>query len=198
MKFITSFLVFLLIGCVRTDVKDVVDPYYKNNFIVTKMIVKGTNVSLMDEARVIAALKKIANKYDIIIVDGTEIFPLNYDNRPEVLKIARSNSADVVLLFSLNKNETSMYRGGYANSSMGYNTVTTFFTPRYSKRRTMDIAMTMIDAKNGKTIWKADGSSLGDSDDGVEFSDLIYDAAKKIFDSLEAKGLVNKQYYSSI
>lgn len=198
-KIVASCLLLFITGCISTNMESVVDPRYKNNFLVKRMIVKGVNLSLIDESQMINALKKAASEYNVSVINSQEVFlNTSESTSTEVLQIAQKHSADAILCFFMRKGASSRYLGNYAHtqiSSYGnYATATTFFGPGiYSERRKIDIAFTMIDAKTGETIWIADGNSFGDEDDFVDFSDLADDISRKVFSMLAEKGLLRRK-----
>ncbi len=196
-KLIIGFLFLFLTACVNTDIKSTVDPRYsKNNFLVKKMIIMGVDVSLMEKSQVINTFKRIASEYDTNVIDGSEIFPTTKEyTSKELLEIAQKQSADAILWFSLRKGASSRYSGSYVQSYVSsygnHANISTFVWPGfYSEHRRIDIVLKLINAKNGETIWTADGDSQGDEDDFVDFSDLIEDISRKTLSTLAEKGLL--------
>ena len=196
-KCVKSFLLLLLTACADTDMTGVLDPSYKNNFVAKRIIIKGANIPLTDEVKLINSLKKSANEYDVEIINGMSVFPSTRDySSEELMKIAQKYSADSILWFAMHQDSSSVYIPGdhsyshistYGNSSR----VTTFFDEGYySERNRVCIKFILIDTKNGKTIWIADGNSKGQYD----FADLINNLSEKALSMLSEKRILRKKH----
>jgi hypothetical protein len=203
MNYISKLLVFffvLLTACVNTDMKGVIDPSYRNNLLIKKMIIKGIDMSLTEEAQLIDSFKKIARNYDIDVINGMDVFPKTREyTLNELLRISQKYSADSILWFFYEKKADSRYvplgySHSYASSYGNYTNMSTYFIPGfYSEQRKISVTFKMIDAKNGKTIWVADGNSSGDEDDFISYSDLIDDISERALSELAKKGLFKKK-----
>jgi len=98
MRFLTVLLFFfLLTACAATRLSGVVDPSYRDNFQVNKIIVVGSGMPI-DEQKV---LEKIFDqsfaKYDVEVLRGLEVFPPTRDSSDQdAFKIARNEGADTI------------------------------------------------------------------------------------------------------
>lgn len=203
MNYISKLLIFffvLLTSCVSTDMKGVIDPSYRNNLLIKKMIIKGTDMSLTEEAQLIDSFKKIARDYDIDVINGMDVFPKTREyTLNELLRISQKYSADSILWFFYEKRANSRYvplgySHSYASSYGNYTDIGTYFVPGfYAEQRKIVVTFKMIDAKSGKTIWIADGSSSGNEDDFINFSDLIDDISERALSELEKERLLKKK-----
>ncbi|MCR4555687.1 MAG: hypothetical protein K5766_02650 [Alphaproteobacteria bacterium] len=180
--------------------KGIIDPDYKNSFFIKKMIIKGIDMPLTEEAQLIDSFKKMASNYDVEVINGMDVFLQTREyTSDELLKTAQKYSADSILWFFYEKKADSRYvplgySHSYASSYGNYSSISTYFIPGYySERRKIAIAFRMIDAKNGKDVWVADGNSFGDEDDFISFSDLIDDISERALSELEKEKLFKKK-----
>lgn len=96
----------------------------------------------------------------------------------------------------MGQDSSSIYiPGDYSYSHIStygnYSTASTFFSPgHYDEKRKVYTKFMLVDAKNGKTIWIADGNSEGKND----FVDLIDNLSEKALSMLSEKGILRKKH----
>ncbi|MBQ4875297.1 MAG: hypothetical protein HRK26_04215 [Rickettsiaceae bacterium H1] len=86
----------------------VIDPNYKYNFKIKKMVVLGFGMPISERKELENTLEKSIAKYDVEILRGLEILPptRNYSDQ-ELYKIARSKGADTLLIISVDGRKMS-------------------------------------------------------------------------------------------
>lgn len=183
------FLIFVLLltGCAGTRMIGVVDPDYQN-LKLKRLIVKGVDVSLMEENELISSFKKAASDYRLKIISGLDILPpTKAYSHNELLNIAQRYSADFILYFHIDRHTTYQYVPGEhahstVSSSGSFASVDTYIDPGHYEEHTKIISeFRIVDIKNGKTVWIANGN-------GHKIDDL----SQKALSSLADKHLLIK------
>jgi len=213
MRFLTVLLFFfLLTACAATRLSGVVDPSYRDNFQVNKIIVVGSGMPI-DEQKV---LEKIFDqsfaKYDVEVLRGLEVFPPTRDSSDQdAFKIARNEGADTILIVSTSGRDVSKtyiqptyYPGTSTSYISGYGnfaTVNTYTTPGYTtggyniRKPSMNVNVYLKNVKNKETIWVAEGLSSGNA--FASFADLTISVAKTSVKELANEGLIAEKLAQS-
>ncbi len=207
MKFtITLLCLFLLTACnATTKLSGFVDPNYRNNFTAKTVLVAGSGMTIEEQKALEDTFIKSFEKYDVAVLRGLEIFPptRDYSNK-DMVKIARNNGADTILLVSASDKDVSetyvpptyhpgtsrSYVSGYGN----YATVSTYTSPGYTtggysvSKPGMNVSASLINTKNKETIWTAEGFSGGNG--FSSFSDLAISTARTSVAEIANAGLI--------
>ncbi|WP_332065394.1 hypothetical protein [Bartonella sp. CB189] len=216
MKRAIFFLCLLVLtACASTKLSGIIDPKYRNNFQIKKMIVFGYDMSIKEQKLLKNALVQSLAGYDIQLYSGLDVFPIlnrDYSSTKEIYKVARRIGADTILIVNpYHRDVEKMYiPGHYVPASIhsqatGYVDITntyhvtanSYATPGYMTPGSnlsmpiMNIRAYLKNTQNGETIWFAEGISEGS--EFSSFSDLIIDTAKKVAKTLFRDGLISKK-----
>ncbi len=201
------FCVFFLFSCATasTDFEGFTDPDYRNGFKAKDIIVISEDLSLSNQKLLINRLKSSFSDYDIDVIGGIDIFPPTREyTSEEKNKIIQGTGADAILYIKVESIDYStrhvpvQYHEGEKESYVVKSGDTAKITTKdtsytsggYSVSKPwMDYDVTLKDAKNGKTIWIAEGYTGGNA--FASYTTLIKDLAKELPDDLYNSGLLS-------
>lgn len=204
-KFVLIGICALLTGCAETDMTGFVDPQYKN-YHASHVIVRVKGAKLNNT---FSAEKKFAEQlaiHDVKATKFTDIIPPTRNYKPsQENSLLKKTGADSVLTVEITSTDTreayippTYYPGQTTTQvnqigNMAY--ATTYTSPGYTtggyavSSSVLNTLSTLVDLKNGREIWRGEGSSSGDEISSV---DLLLSAGQAAIADLEAKGLIPK------
>ena len=201
------FCLMVLTACATTDTElsGVVDPNYRDNFQVRKLVVVGSGMPIDEQKALENTLERSFTEYDVQVLRGLEVFPPTRDYSDQnAFEIARNWGADAILIVSSDSRDVSetyippkyhpgtstSYISGYGDST----NVTTYTSPGYTtggysvSKPGMSVSVHLINTMNGETIWIAQGFSGGNA--YTSFSDLTISVARKTVEELSSARLI--------
>lgn len=196
---LSLFFALSLTGCgsrVHTNMEGAIDPSYRWNSRIQRMIVKGEDLSLMEEGAVIRSLRKAARNYDLDLVNGLDIFPPTKAYSSSAMRnTAQRHSVGFILYVTAKKYESSRYipvtrirsEKSYDSFSKKDITETTVESGHYEEDRQINVELKIIDTRSGHTVFVANGNSFGTN---VNFSELIDALSNKTLSYLAEKHLI--------
>lgn len=194
-KIIFLFCLFILSSCASTDLNGVVDPDYRRNFKIKKILIASMGLSLKEKQIFENTMERYLDSFDVKISKELDLFPPTRFTSLDVDKKLKQENIDAIFyLVAGNQEVTSSYipkqyySSGYADeTSAGYSSYTT--GGYYIYRPQMNIKAVLLDVKKTKLVWVGEGFSSGSAISS--FSDLIKNIAKT-----SAKKLVGEGFFS--
>ncbi len=202
-KILLLLITIQLCACASTKTFGYLDPDYQNNYKVTQVIVSFKGVGLDEVFQFENKIIQRLSVYNIKGIRYTAIIPptKNYTDDEWGVKIKESG-ADALLTISIARDSVTsyvpqMYHSGSTTSTVNTvgNTsyVSTTTSPDYTTggyQLSAPITFTMsslIDIKNGNTVWKAETSGSGS--EFSTFSELLELTFDDIITDMNDKGL---------
>ena len=202
-KILLLLITIQLCACASTRTFGYLDPDYQNNYKVTQVIVSFKGVGLDEVFQFENKIIQRLSVYNIKGIRYTAIIPptKNYTDDEWGVKIKESG-ADALLTISIARDSVTsyvpqMYHSGSTTSTVNTvgNTsyVSTTTSPDYTTggyQLSAPITFTMsslIDIKNGNTVWKAETSGSGS--EFSTFSELLELTLDDIVIDMNDKGL---------
>lgn len=193
-------------GCnTTTSLNSYTDPAYIGKYHAKRIVVTSISVPLDEQQTFENSFVKAADKYDVTILRGLQVFPPTRDfSNKDMLAIAKKAGGDSILIMSVDNRDLeetyvpATYHPGTSRTSVtGYGnfaTVQTHQSPGYMtggyslSTPGMSLSMRLLDLKSKETVWIADGYSGGDS--SATFNNLTSDAATSAISELHNSGII--------
>lgn len=198
-------LCIALAGCATTDMTGFVDPQYKN-YHANQVIVRVKGARLDDTLKAEQEFAEQLRTHNIKTAKFTDIIPptRSYSAAQEasLLKKTGADSLLTVEITGKDSKETYIpptFHPGQTTTqmnqigNMAY--ATTYASPGYTtggyavSSTVMNTLSTLVDLKNGREIWRGEGSSSGDE---VEPLNLLLSAGEAALEDLAEKGILPK------
>ena len=194
-----------LAGCASTDMTGFVDPQYKNyhaSHVVVR--VKGAKLDNMFKAE--QEFAKQLTAHHIKVTKFSDLIPPTRSYSPsQETALLRKAGADSLLTVEITGKDTResyippTFHPGQTTTqvnqigNMAY--ATTYTSPGYTtggyavSSSVLNTISTLVDLKNGREIWRGEGSSSGDE---VYHLNLLLSAGEAAIDDLSEKGILPK------
>ena len=193
----------VLAGCASTDMTGFVDPQYKNyhaSHVVVR--VKGAKLDNTFSAEKEFAAQLAA--HHIKVTKFSDLIPPTRSYSPsQETALLRKTGADSLLTVEITGKDTResyippTFHPGQTTTqvnqigNMAY--ATTYTSPGYTtggyavSSSVLNTLSTLIDLKNGREIWRGEGSSSGDE---ISSINLLLSAGEAAIDDLSAKAII--------
>ena len=193
----------VLVGCASTEMTGFVDPQYTNyqaSHVVVR--VKGAKLDNTFSAEKGFAEQLVA--HHVKVTKFTDIIPPTRNYSPaQQASLLRKTGADSLLTVEITGKDTresyippTFYPGQTTTQvnqigNMAY--ATTYTSPGYTtggyavSSSVLNTLSTLIDLKNGREIWRGEGSSSGDE---ISSINLLLSAGEAAIDDLSAKAII--------
>lgn len=204
-KLLSLVLCIALAGCATTDMTGFVDPQYKN-YHANQVIVRVKGARLDDTLKAEQAFAEQLKAHNIKATKFTDIIPptRSYSAAQEAALLRKTGADSLLTIHITGKDSVETYippvfHSGQTTTQMNqignmvYATTQTapgYTTGGYAVSSTvMNTLSTFVDLKNGREIWRGDGSSSGDE---VEPLNLLLSAGEAAIGDLAEKGVLPK------
>ena len=199
-------IILILTGCMAsTKLTGITDPSYRQNFTAKTILVSGAGMTLEEKKALEETYLQAFQNYDVNLLRGLDVFPPTRDfSNADMIKMAKNSGADTILLVDASARDISesyvppTYHPGtttsYVTGYGQYAQVHTNSTPGYTtggystSSPLMAVTVTLFDTKKRRTVWTADGSSIGNK--FSSFTDLINSVARSSVTELSNEGLI--------
>jgi hypothetical protein len=192
-----------LTGCAKTDMTGFVDPQYKNYHVSHVVVrVKGANLD-----NTLNAEQEFANQLtarQVKVTKFSDIIPPTRSYSPsQETALLRKTGADSLLTVEITGKDTTetyippTFHPGQSTTqinqigSMAY--ATTYTSPGFTtggyvvSSSVLNTLSTLVDLKNGRQIWRGEGSSSGDEISSIS---LLLSAGEAAINDLGAKSIL--------
>ncbi len=193
----------VLAGCASTDMTGFVDPQYKNyhaSHVVVR--VKGAKLDNMFKAE--QAFAKQLTAHHIKVTKFTDVIPptRSHPSSQETYLLRKTGADSLLTIQITGKDSVETYipptfHPGQTTTqinqigNMAY--ATTYTSPGYTtggyavSSSVLNTISTLVDLKNGREIWRGEGSSSGDE---ISSINLLLSAGEAAIDDLSAKAII--------
>lgn len=192
-------------GCASTDMTGFVDPQYKN-YHASQVVVRIKGAKLNDTFKAEQEFAEQLTAHHIKVTKFTDIIPptRSYSPSQETVLLKKTGADSLLTVEIIGKDTRETYipptfHPGQATTqinqigNMAYATTQTapgYTTGGYSvSSSVLNTLSTLVDLKNGREVWRGEGSSSGDE---VEPLNLLLSAGKAAIDDLSEKGVLPK------
>lgn len=204
-KLLSLVLCIALAGCTTTDMTGFVDPQYKN-YHANQVIVRVKRAKLDDTLQAEQAFVAQLKAHSIKSAKFTDIIPptRSYSSSQEEALLRKTGADSLLTIHITGKDSVETYipptfHPGQTTTqmnqigNMAY--MTTQMAPGYTtggyavSSTVMNTLSTLVDLKNGREIWRGEGSSSGDE---VGPLNLLLSAGEAAIGDLAEKGILPK------
>lgn len=193
----------VLAGCAETDMTGFVDPQYKN-YHASHVVVRVKGAKLDNTFNAEQEFAKQLAAHHVRATKFTDIIPptRNYSPSQEA-SILKKTGADSLLTVEVTGKDTTesyippTFHPGQTTTqvnqigNMAY--ATTYTSPGYTtggyavSSSVLNTLSTLVDLKNGREIWRGEGSSSGDE---ISSINLLLSAGEAAINDLSAKSIL--------
>ncbi len=194
-----------LAGCASTDMTGFVDPQYKN-YHASHVVVRVKGAKLDNTFSAEQEFAKQLTAHHIKVTKFSDLIPPTRSYSPsQETALLRKTGADSLLTVEITGKDTresyippTFHPGPTTTQvnqigNMAY--ATTYTSPGYTtggyavSSSVLNTISTLVDLKNGREIWRGEGSSSGDE---VDHLNLLLSAGEAAIDDLSEKGILPK------
>lgn len=202
-KFLLLSLCAALVGCAETDMTGFVDPQYRN-YQASHVVVRVKGAKLDNTFSAEKEFSEQLATHHVKVTKFTDIIPPTRSYSPtQEAAILKKTGADSLLTVEITGKDTResyippTFHPGQTTTqvnqigNMAY--ATTYTSPGYTtggyavSSSVLNTLSTLVDLKNGREIWRGEGSSLGDE---ISSLNLILSAGNAAIADLGAKGIL--------
>ena len=202
-KFLLLSLCVALIGCAETDMTGFVDPQYRN-YQASHVVVRVKGAKLDNTFSAEKEFAEQLSAHHVKVTKFTDIIPPTRSYSPtQEAAILKKTGADSLLTVEITGKDMResyippTFHPGQTTTqvnqigNMAY--ATTYTSPGYTtggyavSSSVLNTFSTLVDLKNGREIWRGEGSSSGDE---ISSLNLILSAGEAAIDDLSAKAII--------
>lgn len=192
-----------LAGCASTDMTGFVDPQYKN-YHASHVVVRVKGAKLDNTFSAEQEFAKQLTAHHIKVTKFSDLIPPTRSYSPsQETALLRKTGADSLLTVEITGKDTResyippTFHPGQTTTqvnqigNMAY--ATTYTSPGYTtggyavSSSVLNTISTLVDLKNGREIWRGEGSSSGDE---ISSINLLLSAGEAAIDDLSAKAII--------
>lgn len=202
-KFLLLSLCAALVGCAETDMTGFVDPQYRN-YQASHVVVRVKGAKLDNTFSAEKEFAEQLSAHHVKVTKFTDIIPPTRSYSPaQEAAILKKTGADSLLIVEITGKDTResyippTFHPGQTTTqvnqigNMAY--ATTYTSPGYTtggyavSSSVLNTLSILVDLKNGREIWRGEGSSSGDE---ISSNALLLSAGEAAIADLGAKGIL--------